>query len=78
MYGCLSLNFGFRPRFLLADDVFPWFVYVVITFETAALDTPNNVAVFITDAPTKHAPTICPLWNSGESSVLQNFHINRY
>jgi hypothetical protein len=42
----LSRNFDFRPRYLLTDDVFPWFVYVIITLETAALDTPNKVAVF--------------------------------
>jgi len=42
----LSLSFGFRPLFLL-DDIFPWFVYVVITLETAALDTPNKVAILL-------------------------------
>jgi hypothetical protein len=36
-------------------------VYADITLETAALDTPNNVAVFATDAPAKCTPTICPL-----------------
>jgi hypothetical protein len=36
----LSLNICFQPLFRLADDIFPWFVYVVITLETAALDTP--------------------------------------
>ena len=27
----ILLSFGFRPLFLLADDVLPWFVYVIIT-----------------------------------------------
>ena len=36
----LSLSFGFWQLFLLADHVFPWFAYVIITLETAALDTP--------------------------------------
>jgi hypothetical protein len=44
----------------LADDVLPLFVYVIITLETAALDTPNKVAGLVTDVPTKCAPTICP------------------
>jgi len=41
-----SLSFGFRPSFLSADDVVPWFVHAFVTFETAALDTPYKVAVF--------------------------------
>jgi len=36
-------------------------VYAIITFETAALDTPNKVAVLVTYAPAKSAPTMCPL-----------------
>ena len=43
----LSLSFGFRPLFFSADDVFSLFVYVVIIFGTAALDTPNEVAVLL-------------------------------
>jgi hypothetical protein len=50
MQGDLSLSYGFRPPFLLADDVFPWFMYVVITLENAAHDTPNKVAVLDTYA----------------------------
>ena len=38
----LALIFVFRPLFLVADDVFPWFVYAVMTLETSALDTPNK------------------------------------
>jgi hypothetical protein len=34
----LSLSFGFRPQFLLADGVFTWFVYAVTTLETTALE----------------------------------------
>jgi len=56
----LSLSFGFWPLFLLADDVFLWFVYAVIALETATLDTLNKVDVLFTDAPAKHAPTIHP------------------
>jgi len=33
-------------------------VYAIITLETAAVDTPNEVAVLVTDAPAKHAQTI--------------------
>jgi hypothetical protein len=32
-------------------------MYAVITLETAALDIPNKVAILITDAPDKCAPT---------------------
>ena len=49
-------------------------VYAVITLETAALDTPNEVAVLVTDAPTKCSPTVCPLWKSDKSSTLQYVH----
>ena len=58
----LSLTFGFWPLFLLADDVYPWFAYVVKTFETGALGTPNTVAILVTDATAKRTPTIFPLW----------------
>jgi len=58
----LSVSFGFRPLVLVADDVFPWLVYAVITMETAAMDTPNKVAVLVIDAPAKRAPIICPFW----------------
>jgi hypothetical protein len=74
----LPLSFCFQPLFLLADDVLPWFVYVVITLGTAALDTCKKVAVLITDAPAKHAPTICPLWKSEMSPILQYSHTNCY
>jgi hypothetical protein len=57
----LSVNFDFRSLFLFADVVFPWFMYADITLETVALDTPNNVAIFITDAPAKRAPTMSSL-----------------
>jgi hypothetical protein len=55
-----SLSFGFQPLFLSADDAFR-FVYTITTLETAVLDTPNKVAILVTDAPAKCAPTICPL-----------------
>jgi hypothetical protein len=59
----ISVTADFRPLFLFADVVFPRFMYANITLETVALDTPNNVAVFVTDAPAKRTPTICPLSN---------------
>ena len=67
----LSLSFGFWPLFLLADDVLPRSVYVAITMETAVLYTPNKVVILVTDAPAKRAPTICPLWKSDKSPILQ-------
>jgi hypothetical protein len=33
-------------------------VYADITLETVALNTPNNMAVFIADSPVKRAPKI--------------------
>jgi len=33
-------------------------LYVVTTLETAAMDTPNKVAILVTDAPPKRASTI--------------------
>jgi len=66
----LSLSFGFQPLFLLAYDVFPWFVYVVITLETAALDTPSKMAVLVVYAPVKSKPTICPLWIPEKSPIF--------
>jgi hypothetical protein len=32
------------------------------------------VAVFVTDAPTKRAPMICPLSKSDKSSIFRFFH----
>jgi hypothetical protein len=55
----LSVNVDFRSLLLFADVVFPWFVYVNIALETVALDTPSNMAGFLTDAPAKRAPTVC-------------------
>ena len=37
----------FTDTILLADDVLPWYVYVTITLEIAALDTPNKVTVLL-------------------------------
>jgi hypothetical protein len=48
-----SVNVDFHPLFPLVDVVLPWFVYADVTLETVALDTPNNMAVFVTDAPEK-------------------------
>ena len=65
------LFFGLWSLFLVADYVFPWFVYAIITLDTAALDTPNKVAVLVTDATAKHTPTIHSLWKSEKSPILQ-------
>jgi hypothetical protein len=73
-----TLSFGFRPLFFLPDDVFKWSVYAVITLETAALYTPNKVAVLVTDVPAKRTPTVPPLWRSDQSPILQCFHTNCY
>jgi hypothetical protein len=35
-------------------------MYAKITLETVALDTHNNVAAFVTDAPAKHTSMIYP------------------
>jgi hypothetical protein len=54
------MSFGIQPLLLLVDDVFPCFLYAVITLKTAALHTANEVAVWF-DAPAKRAPKMCPL-----------------
>jgi hypothetical protein len=60
----LSVQADFHPLFVFGDLVFPWSVYADITLETVALDSPNSLAVFVTDAPAKCAPTICPFSKS--------------
>jgi hypothetical protein len=70
----LSVNANFRPLFLFADVVFPWFVYGDITSETVDHDTPNNGAVFITDAPAKRAQIICLLSKLDKSPIFRFFH----
>jgi hypothetical protein len=74
----LSVSADFHPLFLFADVVFPWFVYDDITSETVALDTPNNVAVCITDAPAKRALLICPLSKSDKSPISEFFHADSH
>ena len=69
----LSLSFCFQPPFLLVDDVLPWFVSVVIPLETAALDTPNKVAILVTDATPNFASTIWPLWKFEKSPFCSTF-----
>jgi hypothetical protein len=64
--------------FLFADVVFPWFVYAYVTLETVALDAPNDVTVFITEAPAKRALTICPLSKLGKSSIFRFFHTDSH
>ena len=79
MYGDpLHLVLVFDHYSFLADGVSPWFVYAVITLETAGLYAPNKVDILVTDAPVKHAPTICPLWKPDKSPILQYFNMNCY
>jgi hypothetical protein len=49
----------------------------VITLETVALDTPNNVAGFMTVAPAKGAPTVCPS-KSDKSAIFRFFHTDSH
>jgi hypothetical protein len=58
MYDDLFVSVDFRPLFLFAHVVFPRFVYTNMTLETVALHTPNNLAVFVTDAPAKRMPVM--------------------
>jgi hypothetical protein len=57
----IPFTYGFCPLFLSADAIFPWFVYAIITLETAALDSPNKVTVLVTDSWAKHPPTLSSL-----------------
>ena len=74
----LSLSFGFRRLLLSADEVFSWFVCAVITLDAAALDTANEVAVLVTDAPAKRSPTVCFLkfWQVSHFEVLSKKNHN--
>jgi hypothetical protein len=74
---CFSISFcqcWFSPLFLFVDGVFPWFVYADITLETVALDTPNNVSVYVTHAPSKRTLIICPLSKSDKYPIVRFFH----
>jgi hypothetical protein len=77
---CTTISFcqcRFLPTLFLFTNVFPWFMYVAdTTLQTVALNTPNNVAVFVTDAPAKHAATIFPLSKSDKSPIFQFFHMD--
>jgi len=75
--GSLSVNFGFHPLFLFADDVLLCFVYAVITVDTVARETLNSSDVFVTDAPANRTPTICPLSKSERSRILPIACCNR-
>jgi hypothetical protein len=71
----LSPSFGFQPLFLLPDDVLPWFVYAVKTLETAALDTPNEVAIlFKVLQLNEHQLSVL----FDKSPILQYFNMNCY
>jgi hypothetical protein len=70
----LSDNVDFRPLFLFADVVSPWFVRADITLQTVALDTPDNVAVFVTGAPAKRGTRVCLLSQSDKSPISRFFH----
>jgi hypothetical protein len=69
----LTVYIDFRPLFVFAGVIFPWFVYVDITLETVAFDTPSNVADFITDSAAKRVSTICPLLKSDKSLDFRHF-----
>jgi hypothetical protein len=79
----LSASFGFRLLVLVSDDVFPWFVYAVTTMETAAMDTPNTLAILVTYAPAKLPQNI---WQFSHFAVLSyelllyilHIHTTRY
>jgi hypothetical protein len=73
----LSVNINFYPPFLFVDVVIPWFVHTNIILETVILNSPNNVKVFVTDAPAIHILMICPLSKSEKSPSFRFFHIDR-
>ena len=66
----LSDSFLLRRQLLLLDVVCPLWWYANITLDTVALNTPQRLAVLVTDAPVRHAPTICPLLNSDMSPIM--------
>jgi hypothetical protein len=72
----LNVRYQCQCWFLPTVTVFPWFMYINITLETVALDSPNNVAVFVTHAPAKHTPTMCPLSKLDKSPFFLFFHID--
>ncbi|XP_049327313.1 two pore segment channel 3 isoform X1 [Astyanax mexicanus] len=59
-----SYSFLLGPQLILLDVVRLSWRYADITLDTVALDTSQKLAVLVTDAPARHAPTICPLLNS--------------
>ena len=65
-----SDSFLLRRQLLLLDVVHPSWWYANITLDTVALNTPQRLAVLVTDAPVRHAPTICPLLNSDKSPIM--------
>lgn len=66
----LSDSFLLRRQLLRLDVVRPSRRYAVITLDTVALDTSHRLAVLLTDAPARRAPTICPLLNSDMSPIM--------
>jgi hypothetical protein len=74
MYVIYFANVDFRRLLLFADVIFTWFLYADITLENDALDTPDNVAVSITDAPPKRAPMTCPRSKQNKSQIFRSFH----
>ena len=62
--------FVFLPLSFLADVVFPWTLYAVMTVDTVAQDIPTNFATIVTDAPTNWAPTIFLLWKPVSSDII--------
>jgi hypothetical protein len=74
----LSVNVDFLTLFLFTDIVLPWFVYSDITLTIFALDTPNNVAGFVIEAPATRALTISLLSKSEKSPILRFFHMDSH
>jgi hypothetical protein len=53
-------------------------VYADITLGTIAFDTPNIVAVFVTDAPAKHAPIISPLAKWDKPHLFEHYRVQTH
>ena len=66
----LSDSFLLHRQLLLLDVVRPSWWHADITLDTMALDAPQSLAVLVTDAPARRAPTIRPLLNSDMSPIV--------
>ena len=66
----LSDSFLLHQQLIMLDVVRPSWWYADITWDTVALDTSQRLAVLVTDAPARRAPTICPLLSSDMSPMM--------